>query len=32
MPNTITLYAVGVWFVVGFFVGAGWALGGRLFR
>ncbi len=36
MPNTISLYVVGVWFAVGFFTGAGWALGslliGRLFR
>jgi len=27
MPNTITLYQVGVWVSVGFFTGAGWALG-----
>jgi hypothetical protein len=27
MPETISLYAVGVWLCVGFFVGAGWALG-----
>jgi hypothetical protein len=25
MPNTVTLYQIGVWFCVGFFVGAGWA-------
>jgi hypothetical protein len=26
MPNTITLYQIGVWFCVGFFTGCGWAL------
>lgn len=26
MPATISLYAVGVWFCVGFFTGCGWAL------
>ena len=30
MPNAITLYQVGVWFCVGFFTGAGWALGAWL--
>lgn len=30
MPSVITLYACGVWFCVGFFVGLGWALGARL--
>jgi hypothetical protein len=33
---TISLYSVGVWFAVGFFVGAGWAFGawivGRITR
>jgi hypothetical protein len=36
MPNEITLYQIGVWFCVGLFTGAGWALGswiiGRLLR
>jgi len=36
MPTTITLYQIGVWFCVGFFVGVGWALAalviGRLLR
>lgn len=36
MPSTITFYLVGVWFAVGFVVGAGWALGtwlvGRILR
>mgnify|MGYP003694197207 CR=1 FL=1 len=36
MPNDISLYHVGVWFAVGFFTGAGWALGawlvGRVLR
>lgn len=36
MPSTISLYQVGVWFSVGCFTGAGWAVGvwvvGRLFR
>ena len=27
MPMTISVYAVGVWFFVGFATGAGWALG-----
>jgi hypothetical protein len=35
MPNTISLYQVGVWFAVGFFTGCGWAIAlwliGRLF-
>lgn len=26
MPTTISLYLIGVWFCVGFFTGAGWAL------
>jgi hypothetical protein len=26
MPSTITLYLIGVWFCVGFFAGAGWAI------
>lgn len=30
MPTTISLYAIGVWFLVGFFTGVGWALGARL--
>jgi hypothetical protein len=30
MPTEITLYAVGVWFVVGLCVGAGWTLGSRI--
>ena len=30
MPNTITLYQIGVWCCVGFFTGAGWALGAWL--
>jgi len=36
MPSTVTLYLIGVWFCVGFFTGAGWALGlwlvGRVLR
>lgn len=35
MPTAVNLYAVGVWFCVGFFAGLGWALAtnivGRLF-
>ncbi len=27
MPNTLTLEAVGVWFVVGLATGGGWTLG-----
>ncbi len=27
MPDSITLYDVGVWFAVGLFTGAGWVLG-----
>lgn len=30
MPTTISLYQVGVWMAVGFFVGSGWALGSTL--
>jgi hypothetical protein len=26
MPTTVTLYLIGVWFCVGFFTGAGWAI------
>jgi hypothetical protein len=26
MPTTVSLYLIGVWFCVGFFTGAGWAL------
>ena len=26
MPTAVTLYAIGTWFCVGFFTGAGWAL------
>ena len=36
MPTDVSLYLLGVWFCVGFFTGAGWALGswviGRLLR
>jgi hypothetical protein len=36
MPSTITLYQIGVWFCVGFFTGAGWAIAawlvGRILR
>jgi hypothetical protein len=35
MPTTVTLYLIGVWFCVGFFTGAGWAIAsvivGRVF-
>jgi hypothetical protein len=35
MPSTINLHQIGVWFCVGFFVGAGWAIAavivGRIF-
>ena len=27
MPDTVTLYLVGAWLVVGFSTGMGWALG-----
>lgn len=27
MPSTVSLYLIGVWCCVGFFTGAGWALG-----
>jgi hypothetical protein len=26
MPSTVTPYLIGVWFCVGFFTGAGWAV------
>jgi hypothetical protein len=26
MPSTVNLHLVGVWFCVGFFTGAGWAV------
>ena len=26
MPSTVNVYLIGVWFCVGFFTGAGWAL------
>ena len=36
MPSTVTLYLIGVWFCVGFFTGAGWAIAawivGRILR
>ena len=36
MPSTINLYQIGVWFCVGFFTGAGWAIAawliGRILR
>ena len=36
MPTAVTLYLVGVWFLVGFFTGLGWALAswlvGRIMR
>ena len=28
MPTTLSLQLIGVWFCVGFFTGAGWALAG----
>jgi hypothetical protein len=31
MPSTITLYLIGIWFCVGFFAGAGWAIAAWLF-
>ena len=35
MPSTVNLYLIGVWFCVGFFTGAGWAIAawlvGRIF-
>ena len=30
MPSTVNLYAIGVWFCVGFFTGAGWAIAASL--
>ena len=27
MPTTVTLYEMGVWFLVGFSTGVGWAFG-----
>ncbi len=30
MPTTVNLYAIGVWFCVGFFAGLGWSLAGVL--
>jgi hypothetical protein len=30
MPATVSLYLIGVWFCVGFFTGAGWAIAGWL--
>jgi hypothetical protein len=30
MPTTVNLQLIGVWFCVGFFVGAGWAVGAWL--
>ena len=30
MPSKIDLYQIGVWFCVGFFTGAGWAIAGWL--
>lgn len=30
MPTTISLIAIGIWFCVGFFTGAGWTLGAWL--
>lgn len=30
MPETISLYAIGVWLAVGFFTGVGWAFGAVL--
>ena len=30
MPSKINLYQIGVWFCVGFFTGAGWAIAGWL--
>ena len=36
MPTTVNLYLIGVWFSVGFFTGAGWAIAawivGRVLR
>ena len=30
MPSTVNLYQIGVWFCVGFFTGAGWAIAALL--
>jgi hypothetical protein len=30
MPTTVSLYAIAVWFCVGFFTGVGWAAGAWL--
>jgi hypothetical protein len=30
MPSKVDLYQIGVWFCVGFFTGAGWAIAGWL--
>lgn len=30
MPTDISLHAISAWFLVGFFVGGGWALGAFL--
>jgi hypothetical protein len=30
MPSKIDVYQIGVWFCVGFFTGAGWAIAGWL--
>lgn len=36
MPSSISLFAVGIWFAVGLFTGAGWTFGawivGRILR
>jgi hypothetical protein len=35
MPSTVNVYLIGVWFCIGFFTGAGWAIAawlvGRIF-
>ena len=30
MPSTVNLYQIGVWFCVGLFTGAGWAIAAGL--